>query len=167
MYDTIAKSYNELYGEEQLNKWKIIETKLDFSNYSNALDVGCGTGLITVRLSDRVHDVVGIDKSIEMLKLAEPRPNITYLTADALNLPFDNKSFDLVISVTVMQDVGKENWEKFLKEIYRVAKKDVVISILKRNKSLDELKSVFERYFDLMDVVEEEKDYIFFLRRVI
>ena len=167
MYDTIAKSYNELYGEEQLNKWRIIEDNLDFSNYPKALDVGCGTGLITTKLAERVHEVIGIDKSIEMIKLAEPRPNITYLTADALNLPFEDKSFDLVISVTVMQDVGKDNWDKFLKEIYRISRKDAVISILKRNKLLDGLKQLFERYFDIIDVVEEEKDYIFFLRRVI
>ncbi len=167
MYDTIAKSYDELYGEEQLNKWKIIEENLDFSKFSNALDVGCGTGLITIRLADRVHSVVGLDKSAEMIKLAEPRPNITYITADALDVPFDNNSFDLVVSVTVMQDVGKENWDKFISEIHRVTKKEAVVSILNRNKSLDELKSYFQKYFEIIKVEEEEKDYIFFLRKVI
>ncbi len=167
MYDTIAKSYNELYGEEQLNKWKIIENKLDFSNFSNALDVGCGTGLITIRLADKIHNVIGMDKSVEMLKLAKPKQNVTYITADALDIPFPDKSFDLVISITVMQDVGKENWDKFISEIRRVTKKEAVISVLKRNKTLEELESYFQKYFEIMEVIEEEKDYIFFLRRVI
>ncbi len=167
MYDAIAKSYNELYGEEQLNKWKIIEQKLDFSKFSTALDVGCGTGLITIRLADKVDHVVGLDKSVEMLKIAEPRRNVVYITADALAIPFEDSSFDLVISVTVMQDVGKENWDNFIKEIKRVTRKEAVVSVLKRNKSLEELKQIFQKYFEIIEVVEEEKDYIFFLRKVI
>ena len=64
-----------------------------------ALDLGTGTGAgareIRKRFADA--DVVGADLSAEML--AEARnlaPEITFVQADASDLPFDDESFDLV-----------------------------------------------------------------------
>ncbi len=165
MYDTIARSYDELYGSEQMNKFGYIFSNYEFGKNQRVLDVGCGTGMITFEISKFVREVVGIDKSKEMIKIAKKSSNIRYIVADALNLPFKDKSFDLVISTTVMQDINKKDWSKFLKEIHRVTNSDAIVSILKFNKSLNDLKSLFSKFFEIEKVIEEEKDYIFFLRR--
>ena len=161
-YDFISKSYDELYGKEQLKKWELIQSNYNFRG-KKVLDVGCGTGIITKEIS-KITEVIGIDSSKEMVKLAKKK-GINCILGDALNLKFNDKSFDVVISTTVMQDIKRENWKKFLSEIRRVTKDSAIISILKRNRKIDELKKFFSNYFEISKVIEDEKDYIFFLRR--
>jgi O-methyltransferase/aklanonic acid methyltransferase len=65
------------------------------------LDVGCGTGLVTHLLAERVGprgSVVGIDLSARMLDLARPRAraNTTLLAMAAEHMVFRARSFNLV-----------------------------------------------------------------------
>ncbi len=56
--------------------------------------------------------------------LEDEFPGLTYLKADALALPFENKSFDIAVSWAVIEHVGcKERQEKYLSELLRVSKK--------------------------------------------
>lgn len=79
------------------------------------LDVGCGTGLLLRELSRRLPDAgefTGVDAAASMIEVAssggepasgasgEPDPRLRYLQGDAERLPFDDSSFDLVISTT-------------------------------------------------------------------
>ena len=87
----------------------------------NALDVVCGTGLSTVALKELAHHVTGIDGSEEMIAVANKTGDgrITYRQAPAEELPFDEKSFDLI---TVC---GAINWihrARFFPETKRVLK---------------------------------------------
>jgi len=67
------------------------------------LDVGCGTGALTaaaLALADPA-EVVGVDPSEGFLADARARlddPRATFRPADARNLPFDDGSFDAVVS---------------------------------------------------------------------
>ena len=63
-YDSIAKGYNELHKEEQINKLDIIKKNIRISKRTRLLDVGCGTGLS----SEFDCFVVSIDPSIKLLK---------------------------------------------------------------------------------------------------
>jgi ubiquinone/menaquinone biosynthesis C-methylase UbiE len=65
------------------------------------LDVGCGTGLVTALLAERVGargSVVGVDLSARMLGLARLRlrPNTTFLPMAAEHMVFRDRSFDLI-----------------------------------------------------------------------
>ena len=67
-YDTIAPSYRELYGAEQLPKYS---TSVRLSRRSRILDLGCGVGLLyeyAVSLGVEVELYVGIDLSFESLR---------------------------------------------------------------------------------------------------
>jgi ubiquinone/menaquinone biosynthesis C-methylase UbiE len=66
-----------------------------------ALDVGCGTGLVTHLLAEAVGakgSVVGIDLSARMLDLARPRarPNTKFMAMAAEHMVFRDRSFDLI-----------------------------------------------------------------------
>ena len=67
-----------------------------------ALDVACGTGAVTRLVAEQVTSsghVVGLDVDAAMLAVARTvvrRPNVGWLTAEALSLPFDQGVFDLV-----------------------------------------------------------------------
>jgi ubiquinone/menaquinone biosynthesis C-methylase UbiE len=89
---------------------------------TNALDVGCGTGLSSIALKELAENVVGIDGSKEMIAVANGHRDetITYHHAPAEELPFDKGSFDLI---TVC---GAINWidrTRFFPEAKRVLKK--------------------------------------------
>ena len=64
----------------------------------SALDVACGSGKLTAelaRLAGANGRVVGLDFSPQMLQVARrDHPRIEFLEGDALELPFDDASFD-------------------------------------------------------------------------
>ena len=71
-----------------------------------ALEVGCGEGRVTRDLRARGYEVVSIDGSPTMIELARAAdPDGTYLVADAGTLPFEDRSFDLVVAYNVLMDV--------------------------------------------------------------
>jgi demethylmenaquinone methyltransferase / 2-methoxy-6-polyprenyl-1,4-benzoquinol methylase len=64
----------------------------------SALDVACGSGKLTAelaRIGGSNGKVVGLDFSPEMLAIARlHHPGIEFMEGDALNLPFEDASFD-------------------------------------------------------------------------
>ncbi len=63
----------------------------------SALDVACGSGKLTAELAKLAEGgrVVGLDFSPRMLEIARrAHPEIKFLEGDALNLPFDDATFD-------------------------------------------------------------------------
>lgn len=76
---------------------------LDVMAGEKALDVGCGTGNYTIELALRRADIIGIDRSEEMLNFARQKVKgkglkVTFQVADAESLPFPDSTFDIVIS---------------------------------------------------------------------
>lgn len=51
------------------------------------LDLGCGTGQLTVPMADRVRHVVGVDPSADMLAKGQRRPDITWQVGSDTDLP--------------------------------------------------------------------------------
>ena len=161
-YNKIAKGYNELYGEEQLNKWKVAKKIINLSKKDNILDIGCGTGLITQEIAKKVSFVIGLDNSEEMINHAKNTSNGKYVISDAKKLPFPDNSFSKVVSFTMIQDLL--NWTSVLKEMKRVSNGDILLTVQKRNKKVSDLKKKLSKFFTIKKTLEEEKDFIFLLK---
>ena len=71
------------------------------------LDVGCGTGEITKRLKELFPKATftGIDLVESHLELARRNVDATFQIGDALDMPFDDASFDLVVCRHLVQAV--------------------------------------------------------------
>ena len=86
---------------------------------SRTLDAGCGEGRLTRRLTELGHHVAGVDASLTLVALArEVDPDGDYRVADVTALPFDDSTFDTVVSFMVLQDV--EDYELAIGEAVRV-----------------------------------------------
>ena len=83
------------------------------------LDVGTGTGRISIPLLERGADLVGCDISAKMLtRLHEKFPSARISQADASQLPFPAGQFDAVLTVHVMHLIPP--WREALREFRRV-----------------------------------------------
>ena len=100
-YDRVAPEYDSWAGGLHARvAARLVEVAAP-KRGETALDVGCGTGLVTHLLAAKVGkkgSVVGIDLSARMLDLARPKahPNTTFMTLSAEHVPFRDQSFDLV-----------------------------------------------------------------------
>lgn len=90
-----------------------------FLKGKDALEIGCGTGLILDRTAKVAKSAVGIDISEGMLRHAVQR-GLDGVLADVTHLPFADESFDVVYSFKVLAHV--KDIDLALKEMLRVTR---------------------------------------------
>ena len=143
MNDVISKEIN-LIEEKTLSKIKNKEN-------INILDAGCGTGLHSSLLQKKGYDVIGIDKSKNMLKSAEyDNVYVKYILGDFLNLDnFKIKSFSHIISNSDSFYLNNENqMKKIIINYFRWLKDGgFLIFYLVDNKKLDPSPKEYSQYF--------------------
>ena len=84
------------------------------------LDLGCGTGTLTVQLAGLCNKIVGVDASQDMVdKAKEEFGDIEFKVCDALALPFE-KEFDVVFSNAVFHWISDH--DALLKNIHKALK---------------------------------------------
>lgn len=77
------------------------------------LDIATGPGYIAEAFAKAAREVVGMDLTDAMLAIARERTarrgltNISFLTGDALHLPFEDNQFDLVVCRLALHHVTK------------------------------------------------------------
>jgi ubiquinone/menaquinone biosynthesis C-methylase UbiE len=78
-----------------------------------ALEIGCGAGSFSRRLSKRAHRVLALDLSPEMIKAAKRRSdaytNIEYQVADVLTWDFPKNKFDCIASIATLHHLPLES----------------------------------------------------------
>ena len=85
----------------------------------NALDVGCGEGRFCRMMSAHGIQTTGIDPTPQFLKTAMGKDTAgTYVQARGEDIPFEDASFDLVVSYLSLIDI--EGFEEALAEMARV-----------------------------------------------
>lgn len=110
---------------------------LTLSGRETILDFGCGCGRLTDWLADKASFIVGIDVTKEMLVLAKKivhKENSMFVHYDGSNFPLKDESFDVVISVWVLQYILEEkvHFHRVVKEIARVLKKGGIIYLIEQ-----------------------------------
>ena len=104
---------------------RILELVLPPGRRLDALDVGCGTGFLTLELAGRGHRVTGVDFAPAMIaearrKASERGISVRLEEADAEQLPFPAGSFDVVISRHLLwtlphPEVAIDEWLRVLR----------------------------------------------------
>ena len=92
---------------------------------SRVLDVGASTGYIDNILADHVEHLDGIDidhEAVVFAKKSFKKNNLKFNEGDALNLEYQNESFDVVVCNHVYEHVVDD--KKLMEEIFRILKND-------------------------------------------
>lgn len=119
---------NSVISFKQHIKWR--KATMDHMNVkpgSKALDVCCGTADWTIALAEKTGsegEVTGLDFSKNMLKIGEEKvknvKQITLLHGNAMELPFEDNTFDYVTIGFGLRNVP--DYMQVLREMYRVLK---------------------------------------------
>ncbi len=88
------------------------------------LEIGFGEGYGSYQLSELASELTGVDISAELVRHASrkyKRDNLSFSLADGARLPFEDRSFDVVVSSQALEHV--RDYMSFIKEAARVLKK--------------------------------------------
>jgi demethylmenaquinone methyltransferase/2-methoxy-6-polyprenyl-1,4-benzoquinol methylase len=161
MFDSIAPKYDLLNHllSMGLDRWWWLRTARTFRSVlirpeAAVLDLCCGTGDMTMALMKYRPSGVGeapvyaVDFSHEMLERGKEKfaaHNILAIEADALHLPLNDNSLDLVTSAFGFRNLA--NYEEGLAELYRTLRPGGQIGILDCNQPEGLVGALYNLYF--------------------
>ncbi|MCB4208370.1 demethylmenaquinone methyltransferase [Arthrobacter sp. UM1] len=125
MFDKVAPRYdllNDILALGQTRGWrKATVAAVGARPGERVLDLAAGTGTSSEPYADAGVDVVAGDISEGMLQVGrERRPDIEFVYADAMDLPFEDGSFDVVTISYGLRNV--QDTSRALREMLRVLK---------------------------------------------
>ncbi|HEY3931930.1 MAG TPA: bifunctional demethylmenaquinone methyltransferase/2-methoxy-6-polyprenyl-1,4-benzoquinol methylase UbiE [Verrucomicrobiae bacterium] len=145
LFAAIARHYdliNDLQSFGLHRRWKRRVIELAAAKPGQrALDLCCGTGDLALALAQSGAETIGLDFSPQMLEVAETRrqkkckassqsaiTNLKFLQGDAQQIPFPDKSFDIVTVGYGLRNLT--SWERGLEEMFRIAKPGARLVVL-------------------------------------
>ena len=136
---TVARRYGEEYwdgdrrygygGYRYDGRWRGLADQLvahwGLRPGQRVLDVGCGKGYLLYELGQAASglELVGLDVSTYALERGKPELAGRFVAGDAARLPFADDSFDAVVSITTLHNLGLGDARSAFAEMQRVAPK--------------------------------------------
>lgn len=103
----------------------------DLASDASVLDIGCGKGFMMLDFMKLMPEmrIEGIDISEYAIGegMEEVKPFLQ--VGNAMNLPYDDDEFDLVISINTVHNLPRDECKQSLREIERVSRKDSFIIV--------------------------------------
>ncbi|MHA1269800.1 MAG: class I SAM-dependent methyltransferase [Candidatus Helarchaeota archaeon] len=152
----INKNLRKLQKETTIRSIELLNEDTKIPIDSMILDIGCGTGWSMEILKEYGYkNVIGIDISEDMLKIARSKGLEVYKANLIDSLPFSNEYFNGIISISVINFIVEDikspfqynkNCKSAASEIYRVLKPGgkAVIQFFKDLKFQNTLHSLFK-----------------------
>ena len=121
-WQRVSKPHKELpklpYIHELTRKLKKYQVK-------KVLDLGCGSGWLSIFISKYGFDVTGIDASKSAIDLGkmwatEENLNVNLLVCDLLNIPFEENSFDAIVCNSVLEHFRFDQAKIIFETIHKI-----------------------------------------------
>jgi len=179
-YDLAAEDYDK--KEKYLNsfeKGKFLSLLPEIKD-KKILDVGAGTGRVSLPLALAGAQVTALDVSEKILEvLKRKNKKIITVVGEAENLPFENESFDIVTAAFLV--VHLKDPKIFFDEVYRVLKPDGLFlvsninqkepPVVKTKEGDIQIKSYYHRPEKIREILSDlafsiEKEEMIFEREV-
>lgn len=143
---------------EQIAPYDDFVLKFVPSQCNRAMEVGCGTGTFTRLLANRAKQVIAVDLSKEMVRVAQSRStehtNIDYKVGDFLDLDLALSSFDCIVMIATLHHLPNEQVLKKVKQLLAPNGVLILHDILRSDGRLEKLAnlvrvpiSLASRYF--------------------
>ena len=151
MFDRIAPVYdvmNRVMTAGLDGRWRRLTARsVVVDSDARVLDACCGTGDLAIACAREGAVVTGIDFSEPMLERARRKaPAIEWMNGDALQLPFDEASFDGATVGFGVRNV--EDLERALRELRRVLRPGGRVGILEITRPRGALAPFYALWFD-------------------
>ena len=136
-YNDLASSYNDIIYRCAPRYEEMLATLVDYIPKdlcpSRVLDLGCGTGNLTLRVLDAfpTASVVALDLSAEILEVCQQQcgtDRVSYLQQDFKSLDLSASEFDLVVSSIAIHHVDDQAKVKLFEHVYASLKPDGVFT---------------------------------------
>ncbi|NOZ37450.1 MAG: class I SAM-dependent methyltransferase [Gammaproteobacteria bacterium] len=123
-------------GEEEFSLlMRLLPVQLNTGIHRRLLDIGCGSGYFSRHFAASGLQTIGLDSNAAALKYAREQDSKTlYIQGTAEALPFESDSFDYCSAITSLCFVAQP--EKALLEMWRLAKRGVLLGLLNRHSLL-------------------------------
>lgn len=144
LYPFIAIIFGSIFLKFRERDWLI--SHLHITGSEKILDVGCGRGLLIIALAKKLtsgkafgldiwsHDDQtgnGKEATLKNIQTEHVENNTELVTADARTMPFENNTFDIIVSSWALHNIySQEERFKALVEIDRTLKSNGQIAIL-------------------------------------
>lgn len=155
-YSYIRKTFHRLSYIYNLTDIFIMNIRTEVVDLTDAkkgakiLDVATGTGKQAFAFGKRGYEVVGIDLSEHMLKVAANNneyDNVGFILADAARLPFMDKNFDVCSISFALHEMPLSIRKEVLQEVVRVTRIGGTIMIIDYSSSSEKrVGGYFVRY---------------------
>lgn len=134
------------------------------------LEIGVGTGNLSCKFLQDGYNIIGIDQSREMLNVAkEKHPNLKVRLGEFLKIPFNDKSFDVIVSTYAFHHLTEIEKVVAIEEMIRVLKgsgKIVIGDLMFKDKkdkekilqmlTKEQIEEVADEYYSEIDFLKEE-----------
>lgn len=123
-YDHVAELYDTAFADIRVRKdeWNWLNEHLPAGDL-HVLDIGCGNGALLNALSGQIKSGRGVDESSAIIERARTKnsdiSNLKFEKIGGPKLPFEDASFDVVISLMSFRYL---DWDPLLAEIKRITK---------------------------------------------
>ncbi len=153
-FSTVAKRYDATRDVPELVLTDCYERLMrdgTLPRIGAILDVGCGTGQMSIPLLRSTLRIVGIDVSDAMVRIASSKVETglpaRYEVGDARAIAFEDGAFDAVVFSKLLMHV--EDWKDCCRELVRVAKSGShILHLIDRGTYADSVRREFTRRID-------------------
>lgn len=126
-------------GEIAIEHYQRYQFAKQFAVGKKVLDAACGEGYGSKILAEAAKSVIGLDISEEAVKDANIKygnEKLSYINGSIQKLPFEEDSFDVIVSFETIEHVNEKCQQDFLREIMRVLKPDGTLIMSTPNKKI-------------------------------
>lgn len=131
------------------------------------IDAACGEGYGSNIISGSAKSVTGLDISSDAVQFArskyKDKENLCFEVGSVSDLPFEDKSADVIVSFETIEHIPEELQSKFLIEIDRVLKDDGILIMSTPNKAVYSDLHDYHNEFHIKEFYKEE--YLEFLHQ--
>ncbi len=125
-FETAYRTGSDIWTDKHYHS-KVFEYLKDIPDKATVLDLGTGRGRWPFTMAEMGMHVIGIDYIPHLIEVNNSEAKakhfqgkLRFIEGDALDIRFEDASFDSVTDFGLLQHMHREDWEKYESEVARV-----------------------------------------------